>query len=408
MTDHPEGRTTFAVLRDRTFGPFLIGKIFSSCGNWVQQIAAAVLMFDLTGSALMVGAVSVVLFAGPLLLALWTGALTDRYDRRRLLIVARIITGAATGTLAATLLVADLEDLGGPYLLLGAAAVMSLGHALSAPAMQALVPALVPRRDLEPALALSASAPSIARTIGPAAGASLLLLGGPAAAFATAALAHALFVAVLIVISPAPLRLGTARIRLLGGVRYAFRTRTVGLLLIGLALLGFGTDPVLTLSPPLADQLGGGSQLVGLFASVFGVGAVIVIATFRQIRRLLSLRAVAITGFALVTVGLVAVAAAGSAHVAAAGFFINGSGFMLATVAIKTQIQWQVPEDLRGRVMALWSVAFVGSRPIAAPINGAIADLMSVTAALLLSAAVTLIAIAFMRAPRSDPDERDG
>lgn len=82
------------------FGRYVTGNVVSSCGNWVQQIAAAVLMFQLTRSAFMVGAVSMALFAGPLLLALWTGVLSDRRDRRRVLMVGRGLTCLAVGVLA--------------------------------------------------------------------------------------------------------------------------------------------------------------------------------------------------------------------------------------------------------------------------------------------------------------------
>lgn len=136
MTSVPtaQSRTAWGLMRDRTFGPYVTGNVVSSCGNWIQQIAAAVLMFRLTRSAFMVGAVSMVLFAGPLLLALWTCVLSDRRDRRRVLMVGRGITCLAVGVLAVLI-----------------------------------------NKDLEQALALASVAPSIARTVGPAGGAGLLL-----------------------------------------------------------------------------------------------------------------------------------------------------------------------------------------------------------------------------------------
>jgi MFS family permease len=120
------------------FGPYVTGNVVSSCGNWVQQIAAAVLMFQLTRSAFMVGAVSMVLFAGPLLLALWTGVLSDRRDRRRVLMVGRGLTCLAVGVLALLITVQGVDGFGGPPVLLACAAAMGVGHALSLPAMQAL------------------------------------------------------------------------------------------------------------------------------------------------------------------------------------------------------------------------------------------------------------------------------
>jgi MFS family permease len=396
-TSAAQSRSPLQLLRDRTFGPFVVGKILSSCGNWIQQIAAAVLMFELTRSALWVGSVSVLLFAGPLVLALWTGALTDRRDRRLLLMLGRGVSAAAVGALALLLLVHGTDGFGGPVVLLIGAAMMGVGHALSLPAMQALTPGLVPDEDLEQALAFASVAPSIARTVGPALGAGLLLLGGPGLALAVAAGSHVLFIVVLAVIRARPQRREAGRPGLLGGVRYVLHDRTITLLLAAIALLGFGADPVITLAPSLADDLGGGSELVGLFASAFGVGAVVAVLVFRRLRRLLSLRRVGAAGYLIVATGLAAVALVDSATGAAAGFLVAGGGFMLATVALNTRIQRRVPDELRGRVMALWGVAFLGSRPVAAPVNGAIADLTSVDLALLVAASIVLAAALLAR-----------
>lgn len=390
MTAAPtgRGRTAPALLRDRNFGPFVVGKIISSCGVWIGQIAAAVLMYDLTRSAFMVGAVSMVLFAGPLLLALWTGALVDRRDRRRLLMVGRGISALAAGVLALLLVGSGI----GPQVLLVGAAVMGVGHAVSLPAMQALTPGLVPDEDLEQALAFASVAPSIARTVGPALGAGLLVLGGPALAFAVASLTHGFFVLILGWVRARPQRREDGRPSIFGGLRYLVNDRTTRLLMVAVAMMGFGADPVITLTPSLADRLGGGSELVGLFASVFGIGAVLVVVVFRRLRGLLTLRLVGVTGYLVVGVGLVVAAAVPSVPGAAAGFLINGAGFMMATVALTTRIQRRVPDELRGRVMALWGVAFLGSRPIAAPINGAVADLVSVQTAMLAAAAIVVAA----------------
>lgn len=392
------GRTPAALLRDRTFGPFMIGKILSAGGNWIQQIAAAVLMFELTRSAFMVGVMSMVMFAGPLVLALWTGTLTDRRDRRRVLMVGRTISGGSVGLLALVLVIKGVDGFGGAPVLLVLAAVMGIGNALTAPAMQAITPALVSDEDLEQALALGSVAPSIARTVGPAAGAGLVVLGGPGLAFAVAAGTHLIFVLVLVRIRARPQRREAGRPGLFGGVRYLVRERSAGLLVLAMALMAFGADPIITLTPSLADQLGGGSQLVGLFASMFGVGSVLVVVLFRALRRLLSLRRVGVAGFLVVGAGLLCAALVPSVVGASVGFLIAGAGFMMVAVALNTRIQARVPDELRGRVMALWGVATLGSRPLAAPVNGAIADMSSVTAALLTAAAITVAASWLARA----------
>lgn len=399
------GRSAAALLRDRIFGPFLVGKMLSSTGIWIENIAAAVLMYQLTESAFMVGAVSMMQFAGPLVLSIWTGALTDRVDRRRLLIVARLISGLAVGTLAGVLAVFG-EDFGGPPVLLACVCLVGVGHAISVPSMQALVPSLVPAEDLEPALALNSAGPGIARTIGPVAGAALLLLGGPALAFAVSALSQLAFAMILAVMRVRTKQRSDKRPSLLGGLRYVVEQRAPGLLILAIALAGFGMDPVITLTPALADRLGGGEQLVGFFATTFGVGAVVATFLFRRLRRALSLRLVGVGGFWVLAGGLVVVAAAPLTSTVAIGFFIAGAGFIFATVSANARIQTRVPDELRGRVMALWGVAFLGSRPFAAAVNGSVADHVSLSVALLVAAAIVLAASLLVRVrfePITDP-----
>jgi MFS family permease len=406
------GRGPLALLRDRTFGPFFAGKVLSSCGIWVQNIAAAVLMFELTRSAVMVGAVSVMQFAAPFLLALWAGALSDRSDRRVILMIGRVLSGSAVGALAVLVALRGVDGFGGPAPLLVGVGVMGVGLALSSPAMQALVPALVRDEDLEQALGLNAAAPSIARTVGPAAGAALLLLGGPALAFAVAALAHWSFVLVLLVhVRPRPTHRPLGRPSLLGGVRYLVTDRTAGLLMLGVAALGLGADPIVTLTPSLADRLGGGGELVGVMATAFGVGAVVLTALIRQLRRRFGLRMLGMLGFWILAAGLgvaALAAAVGGARplapaIISAGFFVSGAGFMMATVALNTRIQRRVPDELRGRVMALWGLAFLGSRPFAALVNGSLADFASVEAALLTAGLLIALASLLARSRYEHP-----
>nr|WP_278044311.1 MFS transporter [Blastococcus saxobsidens] len=392
MTDEPgPPRGALALLRDPMFGGFLGGKVVSTCGMWVQNIAAAVLMYDLTGSNLMVGAVSTAQFVPMLLFSLWAGALTDRIDRRRLLIAGRVMSGVTVVMLATLLLVRGTKGFGGEAVLLVAVFLAGTGWALSMPPMQAMVPALVPARDLEQALALNAVAPSLGRTIGPALGAGLLVLGGPALAFAVAGPAHLAFAVILLAIKPRAAARPSARVRILGGFRYLRADRKAAMLMLGGAAVSFGADPVLTLTPALAAGLGGGDETVGLFATAFGVGAVIAVVALRPLRKVVTLRPLGVYGFWVLAAGLVVVALSPAVGSATAGFVVAGTGFILATVVLTTRIQRRVPDELRGRVMALWGLAFLGTRPAAALLDGLIADAVNVQAAVLTAAVITLI-----------------
>jgi len=392
------------LLRDPTVGWYLTGKVLSSCGMWVQNIAAAVLMFDLTRSAFMVGIVSVAQFLGPLVLAMWAGSLSDRVDRRKLLGAGRLLSGLAVTTLAALLSIRGVADFGGPAVLLGAVLVLGVGMAMSVPAMQALIPSLVEPEDLESALALSSAAPSIARTVGPALGAGLLVVGGPAITFVVAGASHLVFALILVFIRPRRTQTRPdRRPKLLGGIKYLLDDRKAGALMLAVAGLGIGADAVVTLGPSKADELGGGGELVGLLASAFGLGAVLFLFILGPLRRRTTLRNVGSSGYWILAAGMGLAGVATVTPLTTLGMLVAGVGFMMGSVALNTRIQRRIPDHLRGRVMALWVVAFVGSRPVAALINGSIAELVSVRAAFLAGALLTLLAIPLVRV-RYDAD----
>jgi MFS family permease len=407
-TEAPAPRTFRSLLLDRNYGPFLVGKTLSSSAVWAQNMAAAVLMYQLTRSAFMVGLVSTLQFLPTALLALYAGVLTDQFDRRRLLMLGRATSGVAMGGLAIMIIVRGVEGFGGPPALLFAMGVSGVGWAISAPSMQALIPAIVEMRDLEPALAANAAVPSIARSVGPVLGSGLLLLGGPPAAFGAAAAGHLLLGLILVFIRTRPVKKPQGRPTMLGGLRYLVKDRYVALLIIGVAFLNFGAEPVMTLSPSIADGLGVGDQTVGYLVSSFGIGAIFMTLGLRSVRSSLSLRQTSHAGYLIAAVGLVIVAFSMTLSGALAGFFINGLGFMMATVAVNTRIQQRIPESVRGRVMAIWSLAFLGLRPVAALLNGWMADQVGVRSAILTSAAIAVLAAQFTRVRPTEVPEFDG
>jgi MFS family permease len=385
-------RGPLALARDRKFGPFFFGKLLSACGNWIQNLAAAVLMFELTGSAFMVGLVSVLQFSPQIVLSLWAGVLSDQFDRRRLVIAGRTVTGTTVSALAVLLAIQGTDGFGGPPVLLATVCVLGIAWSMSNAASHALVPALVPRVDLDQALALSAAAPSSARAIGPAIGAGLLLVGGPAAAFAAAGVGHLAFALMLLLTRSEAQPKPATKPSVLGGIRYLMSDRKAALLVVGVSMVAFGGDPVVTLTPSLAASLGGGDEVVGLLASAFGVGAISLTLLVRRVRNVVSLPQMGIAGYWLLAAGLVTVAFSGSVPVAMAGFLLAGSGFMMSNVALTTRIQRRVPDELRGRVMALWGLAAFGSRPVAAMLNGSVADFFDIRTALVAAAVLCVLA----------------
>lgn len=158
--------------------------------------------FELTGSSLLVGLVSVMLFAATLVLSPYAGALTDRVDRRRLMLAGQTLSAVTAAGLAAWTFAAGTQGLPGAWPVLVATGLIGVGYAFSVPAMQALVPALVSAEDLDGAIALTSVSFNVARAVGPALAAGALLAFGPALAFGINAFSYAGLIVALLVIRP--------------------------------------------------------------------------------------------------------------------------------------------------------------------------------------------------------------
>lgn len=391
MTGEEQARGSVRLLVDPSFGPFMVGKMLSTAGIWINNIAAAILVYDLTGSATLVGAVSIAMFAPQLFLTPLFGAMADRGDRRTQLIWGRLFVVAGSGLLGTWLLLVDVEGTSGAVAVIAAGLVVGIGFSLGGPAMQALVPSLIRPSELPAAVALSSAPFTLARAGGPAAGALIVTAAGPAIAFLIAAAANLAFAAIVALIRIRERDRDSATdSSIMAGLRHMRADRVVFALLVGTAAVGIGGDPAITLTPPIADELGGGAGLVGALASSFGIGAALAFPWIGWLGRHMGPSRVAPVGLTSMAVGLGVLAMAPVAPVAILGLGIAGVGFTLAVVSLSVEIQERTPEELRGRVMAMWMIAFVGSRPFAAGLNGVVADTVSTQAALALSVALLL------------------
>jgi len=385
-------RSSWQLLRDRTFGPYFAGKLLSTIGVWIHNIAAAILVWELTRSTLLVGAVSIGQFLPQIILAPLSGARADRGDRRRQLVVGRLISVAASGGLALWLLVAELAGTTGALVVVASATVKGIGFAIGAPAMNALLPALVRPRELSSAIALGSLPMTVARSAGPALGALLIATAGPAATFAISGALSLIFTVIIAVIHIREVprrRVTDTSVR--AGWRHLRADASLSALMLGVVTIGLGADPVITLTPAIADQLGQGSGFVGTLASSFGIGAGLGFLVLSRMQVWLGLPRLGVTGLLVLAFGMGMAAIAPVPSVAIIAFGIAGIGMAFALTSLTTLIQQQVPEELRGRIMALWGVAFLGSRPLAAGVTGAITDASSVTIALLTVTIVLLL-----------------
>lgn len=390
-SDHPQPRTTAQLLTDRAFGPWFAGLLTSNAGNWLFNVTAAVVVFRLSGSALQVGLVSVAQFVPLVLLGPFAGSWLDRFDRRRILLASQLMSASAATTLAVASVVVGVDAFPGAWPVLLSAFGIGLGQAVAAPALNAVVPSLVPDADLESAVALTSLTFNVGRALGPAVSGVLLAVTGPEVAFVANAISFLALIAALLVIRthPRPRRdEGDRSVR--AGLRYVRSDRQTLLLLLGVAAVGASADPAITLSPPMAAELGGGDTLTAVFVSAFGIAAAPAALLAGRLTRDRGGWRIAATGGLIVATGLATVAVSPVAWVAVLGFGVMGVGFVLGVTGFTTMLQRRVPDELRGRVLALWSVAFLGNRPLAAALDGAASDAVGPRWAMLLAIAVAL------------------
>ncbi len=389
--DEPRPRSTFRLLIDRTFGPYYVGRSLSAVGMWVQNITSSVVVWNATGSPIDVGIVVGAQFVGTLVLSLWAGVLADRWDRRLVLAIGRSISMVASLLLVAAVAFAPSDVF--VQVLAFISLVSGIGVALSSPAMHAVIPSLVPRVDLDRAISLNSLVGSLARTVGPAFGGILFLVGGPILAYGFSAFGHAAFAAAALTIPRSPRPQAKKPPRLLEGLAFVRADPNLGAILAGAAVLCLGVDVILTLGPALTVFIDLPASATGILVGVFGIGSVIAgfIAPRLRDRGSISLRTLSLWGLGMQTVSLAALALNGPTALAFIALAVAGAGFLLSTTSLNSNLQRRIPEFARGRVMSVWSVAFLGTRPIAALANGFIAESLGIVATLVIGAGITLI-----------------
>ena len=396
-------RGSCRLMFDPVFGPFFWGKLLSSAGTWIHNIVAILLVFQLTGSALVVGVVSIVQFAPQLLFAPLCGKMADRGNAPRQIVVGRLVTALGSGGLALWIwLAGGVGGLPGAAPVIAASLVVGVGFVVGGPALQSIVPSLVRPGELAPAMVLNSVPMTVARAAGPALGAVIATQIGYVFAFAIAASANVIYGLVVLALRlpHGCVNSSDTDFSVRASLRHLRSDPPLFLLLVGIAAVAIGADPSLTLAPTLAANLGGDAGLVGWLASAFGIGAGVGFLFFASLARWLGLARLSSGGLIIMAAGILALVVSGTAPLALASFGVSGVGMTLAFTSITTQIQDRSPDALRGRIMALWLVGFVGSRPLAAGLNGFLADAVSVDAALIATAVIVSVAASLCRPSR--------
>ena len=389
-------RRTFASLRHRNYRLFFSGQIVSVTGTWMQNVAMAWLVLELTGSPVAVGILVLCQFLPFTVLGLFAGVFADRLDPRRLVMT----TQAAAMVLATTLALLTLLGDPKPWQIYALAVLRGTVLVFDAPARQAFTYQMVGPTELPNAVALNSSLFNAARVVGPAFGGVIVAVFGSGLCFAFNAVS---FLAVLIALAAVnarqlvPLDRMGPRPEILAGtweaIRYARHSRRVGIVLMLVAAVSTFAFNFNVLLPVLArETLDAGPEVFGILSACFGAGALagaLFSATIgRASFRLLLLGT---AGFGLSELLLAPVQ---TLPLAAVSLFAAGLCFTVWSSNANSTLQLRVPDAIRGRVLGLYFYAFLGLQPVGGLVAGWLADAGGTALAFAVGGTVTLAATA--------------
>ena len=366
-------RRAFAAFTYRDFRVLWLGAFTSTVGNWMQEVAQAWLVFDLTKSSFYLGLDD---FLGQLPILLFTligGVVADRRDRRHLLLGSQFVQMTTAFILAGLIFwrAVRVEHI------LGLSFAAGVGQAFGGPAYQALIPSLVRKNDLPNAIALNSIQFNLARVIGPILAGATLAAWGSAACFALNGLSFLVVIVALLALTikhiPPPEKKPMHDLK--GGLSYAKGEPAIVALTILAALTTFLGLPLLTFLPVFArDVFHGDINRFSHMMAVSGVGAVcgaLIVAWLGRFRHMgLALLLVQATFGVLVVLFSVSRVA----WVSYAVLFCTGASLLMVFSMTSALVQMIVPDQLRGRVVSIYMVAFRGGMPLGSLAAGYVAS----------------------------------
>ncbi len=377
---------TLRALRHRNFQLFFSGQLISLIGTWMQSVAQSWLVYRLTGSSLLLGAVGFSSQIPVFLVAPLGGIVADRFNRQRVVIATQV----ASMLLALIFALLTLTNTVTKTHIFVLAALLGIVNAFDIPARQSFLVDMVGKEDLMNAIALNSSMFNGARIVGPAiAGILVAKIGEGWCFFANGISYIAVIIGLLMMRVTTSRRAssGPALAHLIEGFRFARHTAPIRALLLLLGLVSLVAMPYTVLMPVFADKvLHGGARALGILMGATGVGALLgalALATRAGVRGLGRWVAFSCGGFGL---SLVLFCFSRSFWLSAALLLPVGFCMMLQMSSSNTLIQAMVPDHLRGRVMAMYTMMFMGMAPFGSLFGGALADRLGAPLTVLIGA----------------------
>jgi MFS family permease len=387
-------RKTFSALKHRNFRLFFSGQLISFTGSWMTTTAQGWLVYQLTGSKALLGIVAAAASAPMLFFATWGGWMADRYPKRSVILVTQTCWMFLSLAMAALVWTKVVQ----PWHIIALAVLGGITMAFDMPARQSFVIEMTSREDLMNAISLNSSAFNCARIIGPSIAGFLMAHVGIAMCFFLDGISFIAVIAGLLLMR-LPRRqttivsesgpLGQA----LEGFRYVWTHRRVLTILSLFTVVGIFGWSYSVLMPAFAhDVLHLGANGYGLLMAGSGVGALAAALTVASIGHILPTRVMALSGVWIFSVALVLFAFNKNLYLGVLLLAIVGFGVVLYFSTSNTVLQSIVPDEMRGRVMGIWTLIFGGMIPLGSLEAGVMADFIGTPATMAIGAVICALA----------------
>jgi len=383
------------AFRHRNFQLFFGGQLISLTGTWMQAVAESWLIFRLTGSSALLGTTSFLTLVPVFLFATIGGTVADRRHRHRIILTTQTAAMLLTFVLAALTLGGRVQV----WHVFVLATCLGIVNAFDIPARQAFIVEMVGREDLSNAIALNSTMVNGARIVGPAIAGVVVALVGEGWCFLLNAVSYIAVITGLLLMRvpprPRPAARNSALRETLEGFQFVARTAPVRALLLLLGVVSFAGMPYSVLMPIFAESiLVSGSKGLGLLMAASGLGSLggaVALATRSGVRGLGRWVAIATACFGG---ALIAFSFSRSFWLSAAMLVPVGAAMIVEMAASNTLIQAMVPNVLRGRVMAVYSMMFMGMAPFGALFAGWLAERIGAPYTVALGGSICIIAAA--------------
>jgi MFS family permease len=402
MNDAPENRNvettktsrlpnSFRALRHRNFQLFFAGQFISLTGTWMQSVAQSWLVYRLTGSVVLLGLIG---FASQIPVFILTpigGATADRYNRHKIL----LITQSAAMFFAFVLAILTLTERVQIWHLFVLASCFGIANAFDIPTRQAFAVDMVGKEDLINAIALNSSMFNGARIVGPAIAGILVSAVGEGWCFFGNAVSYIAVLTGLLMMKITPEirpRKGSTFANIAEGFGYVIKTKPILSLLLLLGLVSLMGMPYAVLMPIFADQiLGGGSSTLGFLMGASGIGALTAALVLASRKHVFGLGRWVVGACGAFGVAIILFSASRNFYLSALLLVPAGFSMMTQMSSSNTLIQAMIPDELRGRVMSVYSMMFMGLAPIGALLAGSLAGLIGAPETVALGGACCVI-----------------